>query len=188
MTANRIPAGLLDGGIEFFTVMDGEKPNAKYLMSGGVHPFHSLPAQIKQMLRREMKANPAKDRAMEEMVGKNEDAKLERFTTCNYGALNDEADIDAEGNLSQPEYVPCAFRGQCKHEGKGCSNIMVEGVLLSPAQTRVFRLAKMENKQIAEQLFLSCETVKKHMQTIQEKTGLTNKNEMVHWATIKGII
>lgn len=188
MTANRIPAGLLDGGIEFFTVMDRDIPNAKYLMGGGVHPFHTLPAEIKNILRREMKANPIKDKAMEAMVGCNEDAKIERFTTCNYGALNDEADIDSEGNLSQPEYVPCPFRGKCAHEGKGCSNIMVEGVLLSAGQTRVFRLAKLENKEIANQLFLSPETVKKHMQTIQERTGLANKNEMVHWATIKGII
>jgi DNA-binding CsgD family transcriptional regulator len=185
---NRIPAGIIDKGTEFFTVIEDNMPRAKFFRDGASHPFSALPQLLKTILHNDMVANPAKEREIEAMVGSDMAAKLEKFTTCNYGRLDDEADIDEHGNLSQPEYVPCPYRGTCKHEGKACSNILINGVLLSRAETEVFKLTKFSNDEIAAKLFRSVKTVKTQIQTIQNKSGLANKIEMVHLATIKGII
>lgn len=188
MTTNRIPAGLLDDSTEFFTVMEGKYLRLKALFGGFPYDFNSVPECKKDILRTALKANVTKELAIEALVGHDEVLKLEKFTMCNYGALNSDADIDINGNLSEPEYVPCPYRGKCSQEGKACSNILVNGILLSAAQTRVFKLANKDNKTIAETLFLSVETVKKHMHTIQDITGLNGKGDMIHWATVKGIM
>lgn len=188
MNINRIPAGIVDKGTEIFTVTVGEMPRAMFLNGGGSHPFSDLPVSLKNILLAAMQNDPVMVRELEIMVGNDECRKLEQFAICNYGRLDHEADIDEHGNLSQPEYVPCQFRGTCPHEGKACSNILINGVLLSRAETEVFKLSYLENQKIADTLFRSVETIKKQIQTIQNKTGLANKIEMVHLATIKGII
>jgi DNA-binding CsgD family transcriptional regulator len=188
MTLNRIPAGLLDKGTEFFTVIENNSQKAKCIHGGKAHCFQTTPACRKEIVRLHMKANPIKEKAMEAMVGFDEDRKLEKYIMCNYGALNDEADINERGVLSEPEYVPCPNRNNCEHQGKGCGNVIVNGVTLSAGQTRVFKLVYLSNKEIADRLFLSVETVKKHMQVTQDITGLIGKGSMIHYATIKGII
>lgn len=189
MTVNRIPGGLLDATTEFFTVIEDSIQRAKCLFGGKLYCFQTTPRCRKDILRLEMKSNPAKERAMEDIVGTDEEMKLEQFTICNYGALNDEADIDVYGNLSEPEYVPCSKRSTCKHEGVGCNNIMVkEGVFLSKSEMHVFKLVTMDDDEIANSLFLSVHTVRTHLKNIRFKTGFEDKKDMIHWATIKGII
>ena len=52
--------------------------------------------------------------------------------------------------------------------------------LLSPREKEVARLAALgySNAQIAEELFISVETVKRHMATIFEKLNITSRNEL----------
>lgn len=188
MIANRIPAGLLDRGTEFFTVFEGMVQRAMCFFKGRPYSFKDMPECRKEIARKELSDQPTKEKAIERLVGTNPHRKLEKFIMCNYGACNDDADICENGILSQPEYVPCPNRGKCPEEGKGCSNITVNGITLSNSQTRVFKLAQLENQAIADLLFLSVETVKTHMRDIQDKTGLNGKGDMIHWATIKGII
>lgn len=188
MTVNRIPAGLLDKSTEFFTVSAGAAYNAMCLFGGKPYCFSTTPDCRKEIVRADMKAHPAKEKAMESMVGTDEDKKLERYIMCNFGALNDDADIDAYGNISSPEYVPCPNRGACKYEGIGCSNILVGDVLLSNRETPVFRLVHLEDDEIADRLFISVNTVKNHFANIRHKTGFSGKKEMIRWATTKGII
>jgi DNA-binding CsgD family transcriptional regulator len=188
MTANRIPAGLIDSKTEFFTVLTGTEQRAMCLYDGKPYCYQATPECRKEIIRRDMKANPVKDKAMEVMVGLDEDLKLEKYIMCNYGALNDDADIDDDGKLSAPEYVPCPLRGTCKQEGVGCSNILVGDVLLSKRETPVFRLVKLEDEEIANILFISVHTVRNHFANIRMKTGFKDKNAMIYWATRKGII
>ncbi|WP_285011310.1 response regulator transcription factor [Pedobacter faecalis] len=187
-TTNRIPAGLLDEGVEFFTVVEDGVRRVKALMGGMVMPFSRVPESKKDILRNALRDNPTKRKAMERIAGPCEDSALEQFVICNYGALNDDPDIDAHGNLSEPEYAPCPNRATCTHRGKGCDNLRVYGTQLSARQSDVFSLSVHDNKTIADILFISVETVKKHMQTIQDETGLSSKPQMVQYATSKGII
>jgi DNA-binding CsgD family transcriptional regulator len=188
MTTNRIPAGLIDNNTEFFTVISATGAKAMCLYGGKPYGYDATPDCRKEIVRQDMKANPVKERAMEAMVGFNEARKIEKYIMCNFGALNDDADIDEHNKMSQPEYVPCPSRGQCNQEGIGCSNILVGEVLLSKRETPVFKLVDLEDEEIAEKLFISVNTVKNHFANIRNKTGFKDKKAMIHWATKKGII
>ncbi|HEY1025309.1 MAG TPA: hypothetical protein VGE26_09115 [Sphingobacteriaceae bacterium] len=190
MIANRIPGGLLEGTTEFFTISKPEtQVEPMCIYNGILYDFSGTPDCRKEILRKRMKSEPRVEHAMEVMVGPDEERKLAKFTACRYGAMNSDADIDANGNLSEPEYVPCGERDTCKFQGTGCVSIMVrEGVFLSKAQTAVFIRVKLPDKNIADELFLSVETVKAHWKAIRKATGLNNKIEIAIWATQKGII
>jgi hypothetical protein len=185
MIENRIPAGLMDKGTELFTC----NGRAWGLHDGARLPFAKLPRQRRQVVQLKMKSQPIVEQAMEVLVGKNEAKKLERFSMCQYGAINHEADIDEAGNLSAPEYVPCSQRGLCPVEGIGCANILVaEGVFLTKCETAVFIRVKLPDKLIADELGISIFTVKEHFKSIRIKSGLLNKIEMSAYATQRGII
>jgi DNA-binding CsgD family transcriptional regulator len=185
MNSNRIISGMIDKGAEFLTV-DGR---AMCIHDGSVLDFEKTPDHLKSILLRDMNLNPLKEKAMEAMAGTDINAKLEQFAMCQFGALNSNPDIDENGNLTYPEYVPCSKRGLCKHEGIGCSFIALSGSdFLSRAETAVLRLVEFENEIIADNLFLSVETVKKHFQNIRRKTGKQNKIELAVWAVMRGII
>lgn len=185
MTENRIPAGLMDNGTELFS-WNGKA----WGLHGGVKlPFVKLPRERRKVIHQKMKSQPAVERAMEVLVGKNEKIKLERFSMCQYGAINDQADIDGHGNISAPEYVPCDQRGECPVEGIGCSNILVaDGIFLTKSETAVFIRVKLPDKLIADELNISTYTVKEHFKSIRIKSGLLNKIEISAYATQRGII
>lgn len=176
---------MIDKGAEFLTVDD----RAICVHDGSVLEFPAVPDHLKERLRTEMKRQPKKERAMEAMVGNDEDRKLERFTMCQFGGMDSTPDIDEKGNLSYPEFVPCAQRGACDHEGQGCSQITVrEGVVLSKSETACLRLIEEEFEEIAKILYKSVKTVKTHFQNIRRKTGKKNKTELAIWAVLRGII
>lgn len=188
MNANRIPGGLHGKTTEFYSVMINDQEKAICLFGGVQHSFNEAPACRKSILRIRLQELPEARKAYVAMVGFDEDRILEQMTICRYGLLNDEPDIDAYGILSEPEYVPCAKRGLCDHEGSGCCSLMVMGVILSKCETLVFKLCLSSDIEISDKLFISVETVKKHFQNIRLKTGFKNKLEMVHYATKKNII
>lgn len=187
---NRVPGGLLDGSTEFFTVIEDNKQHAMVSTNGHIYDFEHAPVKNINILSNKYNSLTEKLKDMYELLSqKNKNHPLEQMTMCLYGALNTEPDIDLEGNLSEPEYVPCIYRGKCSFEGIGCKSIMVqEGIFLSKAETEVFKLVNLPDKEIADKLFLSVLTVQKHFKNIREKTQFANKIEMAIWATKKGII
>lgn len=187
MDNHRLISGMVDKGTEIVTVNN----RAIVINDGKIfQDFASAPAHIRETLRRDMKAQPVKERAMEALVGKNEEAKLEKFAMCQFGALNTTPDIDVNGNLSYPEYVRCVDRPTCNQAGKGCSLAvqLSTNIKLTKAEIRVIQLIGFDNQAIADALFLSVKTVKKHFENIQRKTGKKNKTELAIWAMLNGII
>ncbi len=185
MIENRIPAGLMDKGTELFSC----NGKAWGIHAGARLPFGKLPRQRRQVIKLKMKSQPIVEKAMEFLVGKNESKKLERFSMCQYGAINHEPDIDENGNLSEPEYVPCSQRGLCPVEGVGCASILVaEGVFLTKSETAVLLRVELPDKLIADELGISIHTVKEHFKSIRIKSGLLSKIEMSAYATKRGII
>jgi DNA-binding CsgD family transcriptional regulator len=185
---NRIPGGLIENNTEFFTAVINNELQPACNHAGVTYSFNDTPSAIKAIVYHDMKSRPEIEKGVESMVGSDEVEKLKKYIMCRYGALNTEADIDSEGNISEPEYVPCSLRGNCPYEGLVCCTIKIGSVVLSKCETSVFRLVMLPDKLIADKLFLSVETVKKHFQNIRLKTGLNNKIEMAIWATQKGII
>ncbi|MDQ7947669.1 MAG: helix-turn-helix transcriptional regulator [Pedobacter sp.] len=184
MISNRIPGGLIRGG-EFLQL--NNRPH--YITAGAMVGFWETPENILNKLRDQMNSMPVVKAAMEHLVGGDEDVQLEQFAMCRYGALNNDPDVDDQGNLSHAEYVPCIKRGSCKVEGVGCSSIMVrEGIFLTKAETEVFKLVLWPDRIIAVTLGLSELTVKTHWKNIRTKMDLQSKLQIVHWSTQRGII
>lgn len=185
MKSNRIISGMIDKGAEFLTVDE----RVICVHDGSILSFSEVSDELKSILRADMKSQPKKEKAIEAMVGLDEDLKLEKFTMCQFGGMDGTPDIDEQGRLSYPEYVPCADRGTCKQEGVGCSQITVRpGVELSKSEVAVLRKIDLEFEEIAAVLFRSVKTVKTHFQNIRRKTGKKNKTELAIWAVLRGII
>jgi DNA-binding CsgD family transcriptional regulator len=185
----QIPGGLIGKSAELFTAVINGVKQPFCLFGGKTLTYEQIPADKKKILMDAMRANPKVEKAMQSMAGQNDDDKLKQFIMCRYGALNCDPDITEDGKLSEAEYVPCDKRGKCSFEGIGCCSILMDnGVFLSRAETDVFKLVENADKNIADKLFLSVDTVKKHFTNIRMKTGLHNKIEMAVWAAKKGII
>lgn len=184
MITNRIPGGFIDGG-EFFTYNN----TSKFITGGSVLDFWQTPNNVLELLMTDMKSKPLVEAAMQVLVGDNDNDKLEQYSKCQFGALNDDPDIDENGKLSHPEYVSCDKRDTCKVQGIGCSSIMVhEGVFLTKTETEVFKLVLWPDRIIAITLGSSELTIKTHWKNIRAKMGLQTKGQIIQWATKKGII
>lgn len=61
---------------------------------------------------------------------------------------------------------------------------------LSPAQLRVIRLLAHGKtvQDIADELFLSHNTVKTHLFNARRATGSVTRDDLVDWATVRGLL
>ena len=107
--------------------------------------------------------------------------RARRFCKCNFSSL-DHTKKDISANGFGFEKVPCPLRGECKYEGVICQPRM--NTRLSDAEERVMRLVceGRSNMEIADELFLSPNTIKRHISTAYIKTGTRNRAEFVKYA------
>lgn len=112
--------------------------------------------------------------------------RVRRFCKCNFGAL-DNTRMDVDTGVFNIEAVPCPLRGECPWEGVICLPEM--DTRLSEAEVRVMRLLcdGMSNIEIANELFLSPNTVKRHVSTAYVKTRTRNRAEFVRFASDNSI-
>lgn len=104
-----------------------------------------------------------------------------RFCKCNFGNLDHtKKDVDSE-NLNF-ERVPCPLLGECPYEGVICMPKMETS--LSEAEKRVMKLVcdGRSNQEIANELYLSPNTVKRHITNSFMKTNIRNRTEFVKFA------
>lgn len=160
--------GLFDKGVEFIAV-DLNKVEAMH--DRRVLKFNELPAFAYETIKDLMGVREA---SLEEM---------EIFAFNRWGGIDSVPDIDEKGNPSAPEYLP-----------EFSSAYFDNGNKISEAEMRVLKLIFLEDKAIAERLFLSPNTVARHCQSLFINSGITflngqNKRSVLAlWATKKGII
>lgn len=174
-------------GAEMF-VSDGE---ALIVCERRVHGVNTMPGTIKDKLIKFIENDPKMNEAYTEMAGSSDrDAKIEQCIKCRFSKLDGLADIDEAGNIVDREYSECPKRGgECRFEGVGCNAFDIgNGNKISDREMRVLQLCYMEDKDIAERLFLSTFTVNTHLQNIRRKTGISKKPILALWAEDKGII
>lgn len=185
-SSQRIPGGLIGKGTETFALN-----NEPYTIYGGqTYPFDSTPKSRIVLYKEHMKRNPKGEKAMESITNsKDLMVKTKQWMLCRFGGMDNTPDIDENNQIQEAEYVPCSKRGSCKFEGIGCCTVEVsKGIFLSKAELAVVKLSFLPDKLIAASLFISTETVKNHITNSRKKIGLNSSKELVHWATIKGII
>lgn len=111
---------------------------------------------------------------------------VHRFIRCNFGeydALNQ--DIDHRG-IFHFEHVRCPLRGECRLEGIVC-NPKVNSKL-SEREKEVLRLLSEgdDNREIADKLAISPNTVKNHIMRMKIRLGLESKLQLVaYYQSIK---
>jgi DNA-binding CsgD family transcriptional regulator len=187
---NRLPAGLLDSDIEFFNdPQDQEK--AYCLTEGSVMRITDAHVFIIDLIDADMAKHPEKVEALVELGYETQQEQREKYCSCCFGAFDGSPDV-VDGEFIHNEYWPCPLRGSCPVEGKLCDGLKVgEGKALTRREIDVLALAGGEcmlDKEIADKLCISEQTVKIHLKHIREKTGLQNKKDLVKLAHQKNLI
>lgn len=181
-----LPSGLIDRGVEFFEV----DKLVNCLHDGRRYKWHEIPQWIKDIVKEEMYRNPDKIKALVKWDIFKEDEMLHQFILCNFGGFDNEPDISPEGKIGYTEYWDCGRRGVCSNEGQLCNSIKVKNGHITKRQIEVLKLIRKgyTNKEIADELFISEDTVSSHCQNIEELTGLKGKPELAAFAQYKHII
>lgn len=106
---------------------------------------------------------------------------VRRFCKCNFGKLDwTKPDVDKDGRFNF-EKVECPLRGECKYEGVVCTPKF--NSKLSEAELRVMKLVYhgVSKEEIAEQLYISPNTVKNHIKSVYLKLGIHEKAEFIRY-------
>lgn len=106
---------------------------------------------------------------------------VRRFCKCNFGNL-DHTKRDVSGAVFNIERVPCPLQGECAMEGVICMPKMDSR--LSDAERRVMKLVcdGKANNEIADELYLSPNTVKRHISTAYIKTRTRCRADFIKYA------
>lgn len=180
-----LPAGLLDDNCEFFT--QGEEVYALY--KGKVIPYNEFPEELIELLKNDLSKYPDAVNSLIELDLLDDQSMLWQYTRCRFGGFDGEADIE-NGQLIHTEYFECGARGTCKYEGKLCQSIKVNNGYLTKREIEVLKCIAdgLLDKEIADTLKISINTVPVFKKNIQDKTGLTRKADMTRFAIQKNII
>lgn len=94
-----------------------------------------------------------------------------RFIRCNFGSLDKKQDIDGAGRFTFEE-VSCPIKGECKYSGIICNPKF--NTRLTARQQEVMKLycQNMKPEKIAEQLYMSPETVLTTKRNAFRKAGV----------------
>lgn len=107
---------------------------------------------------------------------------VRRFCKCNFGKLDTtKIDVEGSGKLNF-EKVECPLRGECRLDGIVCFPKF--NTRLSDAELRVMRLVYegKSKEDIAEELYLSPNTIKNHIKSVYLKLGIHEKSEFIQYA------
>lgn len=154
-----------------------------------VYEVAEAPIHIKNKITNFIEENPQRKAAYSVMVGDDKDAQITQCIKCMFANLDGTPDIDQDGNIIATEYVMCPKRGgACKFEGIACNNLVIGNATITKGQERVVSLCSRSYKEIADELFLSIQTVKRHMQDVLKGTGIPDKTNLALEAREIGIL
>lgn len=107
--------------------------------------------------------------------------RVRRFLRCNFGDL-DTKDHDDNYGVFNFEKIQCPLRGECKFDGIIC--LPKFDSKLSEAELRVMRLYYKNESidRIADNLYLSGNTVRNHIKSSFRKLGIHSQAEFINYA------
>jgi len=105
---------------------------------------------------------------------------VHRFIRCNFSEYDNKPDVDQ--GIFRFEFIPCPMRGECKYCGIICNPKF--NSKLSDRELQVMRLyaSSQRTEKIADTLFISIETVKKHKHNSLLKLGLHSLSDFITYA------
>lgn len=185
MTNNTLAHILTGKGSELFVCDD----QAFVIHNRVTMDLKDAPEKVTDALLKFIKSDPAREKAYKAMAGEDVNAQMAQCVKCMFANLDGFPDIDENGMINNTEFVPCSKRGGgCKFEGVGCNKLSVSGNEITKSEMRVLEVCQLDEKEIAEKLFLSPATVKRHSQNIRIKTGIPSGKKLALWASSIGVI
>ncbi|WP_231489864.1 response regulator transcription factor [Pedobacter sp. Leaf170] len=181
---SKLIAGLVDKGVEFFV----HQNEIKCVHDGKTFTYEEFPQWIFDKISDDMLSNPEALKSLAKWENLSQEDYMRQYIYCRYGGLDTEPDISVEGELSYAEYFDCGLRGTCNYEGKLCCTIKVANGHLTKSEIEILKRIDKSYKIIADELFVSTDTVSGHIQNIMKKTELNNKVELAIFATKKGFV
>lgn len=106
---------------------------------------------------------------------------VHRFIRCNFKEYDSKSDIDNQGNF-RFEFVPCPLRGECKY-----CNVICNPKLNTKLSDREYQVMKLyyesyTAEQIADMLYRSICTIKKHKRNVLERLNMHSIQEFTSYA------
>lgn len=126
--------------------------------------------------------------SLDQLGIEDDDERLKKFGLCMYGGFDNKADI--KNQSSNHEYYDCGQRGRCPVEGKLCKHVQAKHGYLTPREIDVIKLIAQDlaDKQMADKLNISINTLTTHRVRIQKKIGSNSKVGICRFAIEKRII
>lgn len=184
--SQHLPGGLTDASVEFFVFQN----NVHCLYQGKTYSYEEFPKVITDIIEADMLQNPKAMKALADWDITDQDQQIRQYISCRFGGFDETPDITVDQQTIHTEYVNCGRRGQCKYEGQLCCNIMLKNGMLSSREMQVLRLIGMGalDKEIADHLSISEETLRNHKDSICQKAGISRKPALAVLAHQKNLI
>lgn len=185
MNVTLFPAGLNDVSFEIY-----KRANVIYALNNGRTLLYSeFPIALLKLIDSLIEARPKSKRALDQMGLVSPDERRIVFISCNLANFDFTADVSACLTKIATEYVECSLRGKCSYEGKLCSPVAVVDGNLSMRELRIMGMIRngLFDKEIADALCISLETVKTTKRNTQRKLRVERKAGISNAAAIMQI-
>ena len=181
----KLPGGLVDTNVEFFVYND----EVMALYKGEVLTYDTWPEELKEAIENIILQDAKAKSALFSMGLSKRDDMITKYVRCVFGNFDNDADVCMETLHHEPEYIECIHRGVCPHEGKLCKTLKVADGYISHQEMRIIKMIGegLFDKEIADKLGISVNTVPVHKTNIMNKTGLRSKVEIARWATERNL-
>jgi len=167
-----LPPGI-DSGIEIWADSYGQ---VFILKEGSKTALKNVDRLTYAILLNDMNNHPHAQACMDIMGIYDTRDQLQKYLACRYGNFDTIPDFAPNGIINT-DYYKCGNRGACKFEGKLCDKIRVKNGYLTPQEIQVIKLVAEDlcDKEVANKLDISPNTVSTHIQNILEKLDVHSR-------------
>lgn len=173
---NRIPAGIIDNHIEFFSTPKG----LMAFVGGNALAWQAVPLRVKNLVRKDLERHPE---ALDRLAHLPADEQLLTYAQCKWGGMSKENPDMLECGTSYAEHWDCQCES-CPLKSVLRGKLKVSNGHLSEREIEIAKLIAqgLYGKEIAAQLHIAESTINTHKRHIFEKTGTTSSVELTSWA------
>lgn len=170
-------AGLVCDNGEIFS----HEGKSNMVFGGKRISFQNFPLAVIQKIDNSI--TPTQNQALDEMGIKSLVDRRHKWTLCNQASLDFIADFDPKKQNLTREVVECNLRGVCQQEGKLClTHAQASGLTFRELEVLTLIGLGYLNKEIADQLNISINTVPVFTKHLRDKTGCFRKADLALYA------
>lgn len=185
---NRLPAGLTDGNIEFFS-SENEEACEFVLQNGMVHPYEESP-EGRKWICIDINNNSKTAEKFSKHFTLSGIELEKKWAYCRYSKFDFNPDVNTITQTFSPEYHDCKSRACCPFSGLVCKLPEGPGGILSHKEIEVVKSIASGNpaKNVADDLGVSFDTVRTQLKSAYKKVGTHNKAEITAFALQNNLI